>query len=102
MHAIPGEIKARVILISNDMPDESTDGSTKQPTYRLTTCFTVISSLTSGQSTYMMTDRPTEDFHPRLTVDQAEGLCHLITLHFGRLNIETGVLYYCITVFELG
>ena len=28
-------------------------------------------------------------------MDQAEGLCHRITLHFGRLNIETGVLYYC-------
>ena len=26
-------------------------------------------------------------------MDQAEGLCHRITLHFGRLNIETGVLY---------
>ena len=35
-------------------------------------------------------------------VDQAESLCHRITLHFGRLNIETGALYYCITVFELG
>ena len=37
-----------------------------------------------------------EDFHPRVTVDQAEGLCQRITLHFGRLNIETGALYYCI------
>ena len=37
-----------------------------------------------------------EDFHPRVTVDQAEGLCHRIILHFGRLNIETGALYYCI------
>ena len=37
-----------------------------------------------------------EDFHPRVTVDQAEGLCHRITLHFGRLNIETRALYYCI------
>ena len=36
-----------------------------------------------------------EDFHPRVTVDQAEGLCHRITLHFERLNIETGALYYC-------
>ena len=35
-----------------------------------------------------------EDFHPRVTVDQAEGICHRITLHFGRLNIETGALYY--------
>ena len=37
-----------------------------------------------------------EDFHPRVTVDQAERLCHRITLHFGRLKIETGALYYCI------
>ena len=40
-----GEIKARVILISNEMPDENTI----QPTYRLPTCFSVISSLSSGQ-----------------------------------------------------
>ena len=38
-------------------------------------------------------NRRTEDFHPRVTVDQAEGLCHRITLHFGRLYIETGALY---------
>ena len=31
-------------------------------------------------------------------MDQAEGLCHRSTLHFGRLNIETGVLYYCILI----
>ena len=37
-----------------------------------------------------------KNFHPRVTVDQAEGLCNRITLHFGRLNIETGALYYCI------
>ena len=37
-----------------------------------------------------------EGFHPRVTVDQAEGLCHRITLHFGRLYIETGALFYCI------
>ena len=49
MQAIPSEIKARVILISNEMPDEDTDENTIQPTYRLTTCFSVISSLTSGQ-----------------------------------------------------
>ena len=49
MQAIPGEIKARVFLISNGMPDESTDENTIQPAYRLTTCFNVISSLTSGQ-----------------------------------------------------
>ena len=40
--------------------------------------------------------RQTEDFHPKVTVDQAEGLCHRITLHFGRLDIETGALYNCI------
>ena len=34
--------------------------------------------------------RTKEDFHPRVTVDQDEGLCHRITLHSGRLNIETG------------
>ena len=37
-----------------------------------------------------------EDLHLRVTVDQAESLCHRITLHFGRLNIETGAQYYCI------
>ena len=37
-----------------------------------------------------------KNFHPWVTVDQAEGLCHRSTLHFGRLNIETGALYYCI------
>ena len=37
-----------------------------------------------------------KDFHPRVTVDQAEDLCHRIILHFGRLNIESGALYYCI------
>ena len=31
-------------------------------------------------------------------MDQAEGLCHRITLYFGRLNIETGVLYYCVRI----
>ena len=49
MQAIPGEIKAHVILISNEMPDEGTDENTIRPTYRLTACFSVISSLTSGQ-----------------------------------------------------
>ena len=52
MQAIPGEIKARVILISNEMPDEGTDDNTMQPTYRLTTCFSVISSLIFGQGIY--------------------------------------------------
>ena len=45
MQAIPGEMKALVILISTDMPDESTDQNTIQPTYRLTMCFSVMSSL---------------------------------------------------------
>ena len=49
MQANPGEIKALVILISHGMPDESTDQNMTQPTYRLTMCFSVISSLTSGQ-----------------------------------------------------
>ena len=49
MQAIPGDIKALVILISNEMPDENNNQNTIQPTYRLTTCFSVISSLTSGQ-----------------------------------------------------
>ena len=45
MQAIPGEIKAHVILISNEMPGENTDQSTTQPPYRLTTCFSVISNV---------------------------------------------------------
>ena len=49
MQAIPREIKALVILISDEMPDEGTNQNTIQPTYRLTTCFSVISSLTSRQ-----------------------------------------------------
>ena len=49
MQAIPGGIKAPVILISNEMPDESTDQNTTQSPYRLTTCFSVISSLTPEQ-----------------------------------------------------
>ena len=49
MQAIPGEIKTLVILISNEMPDENTDQNTTQPPYRLTTCFSVISSLTPEQ-----------------------------------------------------
>ena len=47
MQAIPG-----MILISNEMSCESTDENMIQPTYRLTTCFSVISSLTSGQGIY--------------------------------------------------
>ena len=51
MQAIPGEIKALkvMILISNEMPDENTDQNTTQPPYRLTTCFSVMSSLTPEQ-----------------------------------------------------
>ena len=44
-----GDIKALVLLISNEMPDESTDENTTQPSYRLTTCFSGISSLTLKQ-----------------------------------------------------
>ena len=49
MQAIPGEIKALVILISNEMRNESTDQNRTQPPYTLTTCFSVISSLTPEQ-----------------------------------------------------
>ena len=49
MQAIPGEIKTLVILISNEMPDNSTDQNTTQSPYRLTMCFSVISSLTPEQ-----------------------------------------------------
>ena len=45
---IPSKIKAQVILISNEMPDD-TDENTIHPTYRQTTCFSVKSSLTSRQ-----------------------------------------------------
>ena len=36
MQAIPGGIKTLVILISNKIPDKSTDQNTTQPPYRLT------------------------------------------------------------------
>ena len=49
MQAIPGGIKALVILISNEMPDEDTDQNTTQPPYRLTARFSVISILTPAQ-----------------------------------------------------
>ena len=49
MQAVPGGIKALVILISNEMPDENTDQNTTQPPHRLTTCFSVISGLTPEQ-----------------------------------------------------
>ena len=46
--------------------------------------------------------RQTEDFHPKVTVDQAEGLLVGLTLKLGRLDIETGAgpgaLYYCIWI----
>ena len=41
MQAIPGKIKALVILISNEMPDENTDQNATHPPYTLTTCFSV-------------------------------------------------------------
>ena len=44
-----GKIKMPVISISNTMPDQITDQNTTQPPYRLTTCFSVISSLTPEQ-----------------------------------------------------
>ena len=47
-----GEIKALVALISNGMPDESIDQSATQPPYKLTTCFSGISSLTPEQGTH--------------------------------------------------
>ena len=49
MQAIPGEIKTLVVLISNEMPDGNTDQNMTQPPYRLTTWFSVISSLTPEQ-----------------------------------------------------
>ena len=79
MQAIPGEIKARVILISNEMPDESTDENTIQPTYKLTTCLRVISSLISGQG---IRDELEEDLHTWVKVDQAKSLCHRNHLTF--------------------
>ena len=36
-------------LDPNEMPDKSTDQNTAQPPHRLTTCFSVMSSLTSEQ-----------------------------------------------------
>ena len=47
---------------------------------------------------YILATTTGKNFHPGVTADQAEGLCHRITLHFGRLNIETGALYYCICI----
>ena len=42
MQEIQAEIKALVIFISNEMPDENTDQNATQPPYRLTTCFSVV------------------------------------------------------------
>ena len=48
MQAIPSEIKTCVILISNEMPDEIMI----QPTYRPTTFFNIMFSLTPEQGTH--------------------------------------------------
>ena len=63
-----GEIKALVILISNELPDENTDQNTAQPPYMLTTCFSVISSLTPEQGIHHERKR---SLHPWVKVDQA-------------------------------
>ena len=88
MQAIPGEIKARVILISNEMPGESTDESTIPPTNRLTTCFSVIPSLTSGQGIHdereKMKFTPVGEGGSGWQTSATED-----TWHFGRLNIKT-------------
>ena len=68
MQAIPGEIKALVILISNGMPDENTDQNTTQPPYSLTTCFSVMSSLTPEQGIHY--DFKVGIFARRAMVDQ--------------------------------
>ena len=47
--ASASDFQAKSILISNEMPDEGTDESAMQPTYRMTASFSVLSSLTSGQ-----------------------------------------------------
>ena len=62
MQAIPVGIKALVILISNEMPDENTHENRIQPTY------SVISSLTSGQGIY---DERKRNLHPWVRVGQA-------------------------------
>ena len=49
LQAISGRIKALVILISNEILNENTDQNTTEPPYRLTTCFSVISSLNPEQ-----------------------------------------------------
>ena len=56
-----GYSKALVILISNEMPDENTDQNTTQHPYRLTTCFSVMSSLTPEQGIH-------DEFVTRLNV----------------------------------
>ena len=75
MQTIPGEIKALVILISNEMPDENTDQNTTQPPYRMTTCFSVMSSLTPEQG--IRDEVKCGIFARRAVVDQApERLCY--------------------------
>ena len=74
MQAIPGGIKALVILISNEIPDEDTDQNTTQPPYRLTTCFSEKSSLSPEQS--IRDASKTEIFSRRAMVNQAVGLCY--------------------------
>ena len=95
MQAMPGEIKTLVILISNEMPDESTDQNTIQPTYRLTTCLTVMSSITSGQGTN--DDRETiftrgwRWIRPKASATESLYILVGLALKLG----------HCITVFEL-
>ena len=67
MQAIPGEIKALVILISNEIPDENTNQNTVQSVHRQAMCFNAISSLTSGLG---MHDEE-ESLHSWVKVDQA-------------------------------
>ena len=87
MQAVPGEIEALVILTSNEMPDEGTDQNTTQPTYRLTTCFSVIiAPVEPLDKAYVMRERK-RNLHPWVRVRQASATED--TLNFGRLNIKT-------------
>ena len=86
MQANPGEIKTLVILIFNEMPDENTDENTTQPPYRLTTCFSVMSSLTLEQG---IREVKCGIFARRAMVDQArEGL------RYQRINLTLSI---CVT-----
>ena len=77
MQAILGQIKTQEILISNEKPDENTEENTTKPSYRPTTCFSVISSLTSEQSICDEEEEEFGIFARRAMVDQArEGLCY--------------------------